>query len=202
MSLHFHFASSAGTAVAVLLLAVPAATMAGTQSLRADQVSDEAYEVTTIHDRLTDSTRVTVALNGSSRRFGLGSRIWLDVSFTHAGPRLTAPPEAVVLTLASFTPARGGWAFAHPQRLRIQSGKTLQVAVPAAEYEKLPAGLFDAGRREMLSFRIATAQFVAMAAEPELELKAGTARMRLRKRAMGMLRDVARRLTPASAGAR
>lgn len=142
MSLHFHIASSAGTAAAALLLAVPMATMAGTQSFRADQASDEAYEVTTIYDRLTDSTRVTVALKGSSRPFGLGSRIWLDVSFTYAGPRLTIPPEAVVLTLAGFTPARGGWAFAHPQRLRIRSGETLELAVPATEYEKLPVGLF------------------------------------------------------------
>lgn len=105
-------------------------------------------------------------------------------------------------TPVSFTPARGGWAFSHPQDLRILSGKTLKLEVPAGEYEKLRVGMFDAGRREMLSFRIPTEQFVAMAAEPELELKAGSARMHLRKRAMGMLRDVARRLAPAATGAR
>ncbi|MGH7483428.1 MAG: hypothetical protein ACRELV_14845, partial [Longimicrobiales bacterium] len=142
MSLHVHIASSAGAAAAVLQLAVPAATIARAQSFRAGQASDQAYEVTTIHDRLTDSTRVTVALKGSSRRFGLGSRVWLDVSFTYAGRQLTVPPEAVVLTLASFTPARGGWAFAHPQKLRVQSGHTVRLEVPAAEYEKLRVGLF------------------------------------------------------------
>jgi hypothetical protein len=200
MSLHFPIVWSVGT-VAVLQLVVPAASPARAQSFRGDRGSDAAYQVSTIYDRLTDSTRVSVALKKSSRPFGLRSRVWLDVSFTHSGARLTAPPESVVLTLMSFTPARGGWAFAHPQRLRVVSGESVKLELPAAEYEKLRAGLFDTGRREMLSFRIPTGQFVAMAAEPELELKAGNARMRLRGRAMDMLRDVARRLKPASAEA-
>jgi hypothetical protein len=201
MSLHFPIAWSVGSA-AVLQLAVPAAVPVRAQSFQADRASDAAYEVSTIYDRVTDSTRVSVALKGSSRPFGLGSRVWLDVSFTHSGPRLTVPPEAVVLTLESFTPARGGWAFAHPERLRVESGESVKLELPATEYEKLPVGLFDAGRREMLSFRIPTGQFVAMAAEPELELKAGDARMRLRGRAMDMLRDVARRIKPVGAEAR
>jgi hypothetical protein len=145
MSLHFHIASAVGTAVAVVQLAVPAATAARAQSFQADRASG-----------------------------------------------------AVVLTLASFTSARGGWAFAHPQRLRIVSGESPELELPAAGYEKLRVGLFDAGRREMLSFRIPAEQFVAMAAQSELELKAGKAKMRLGKREMGMLRDVVRRLSPAS----
>jgi hypothetical protein len=126
----------------------------------------------------------------------------LDVSFTYAGSRLTVPPEAVTLTLESFTPSRGGWAFSHPQALRISSGKTLKLEVPAADYEKLRVGLFDAGRREVLSFRIPTGEFVGMTTEAELELKAGKARIRLRDRGMGMLREVARRLQQASAEGR
>jgi hypothetical protein len=177
------------------------ATMARAQSFK-DRATGAAYDVSTIYDRLTDSTRVAIGVRGRSRPFGLGSRVWLDVSFTYAGRRPTVPPEAVSLTLRSFTPARGGWAFSRPQDLRILSGKTLKLEVPAAEYEKLRVGLFDAGRREVLSFRIPTQQFVAMAAEPELELKAGNARMRLRDRQMEMLRDVARRLMPAAAEAR
>jgi hypothetical protein len=183
-------------------LAVPAATPARAQNFQADRASNAIYEVSTIRDRLTESTRVTVALKGSSRPFGLGSRIWLDVSFTHSGGQMSDPPEAVVLTLESFTPARGGWAFAHPQPLRVVSGESVKLELPATEYEKLGVGLFDGGRREMLSFRIRTEAFVAMAAEPELELKAGNATMRLRGRAMDMLRDVTRRLKPATAEAR
>jgi hypothetical protein len=201
MSLRFPLARSAGATVVVLQLAVPTA-MARAQNFRADRGSDAPYEISTIYDRLTDSTRVSVALKGSSRPFGLGSRIWLDVSFTHPGPRLTVSPEAVVLTLRSFTPARGGWAFAHPERLRVVSGESVKLELPAAQYEKLRVGLFDAGRREMLSFRIPTKELVAMAAEPELELKAGNARMRLRGRALDMLRDVTRRLKPAGPEAR
>ncbi len=198
MLLRFSLARSARTTAVVLQLAVPTA-MAPAQSFQAGRASRAAHEVSTTYDRLTDSTRVSVALNGSSRPFGLRSRIWLDVSFTHPGPRLTVLPEAVVVTLRSFTPARGGWAFAHPERLRVVSGESVKLELPAAAYEKLRVGLFDAGRREMLSFRIPTGQFVAMATEPELELKAGNARMRLRGRAMEMLRAVSRRLKPASA---
>ena len=193
----------AALATAAILVPLRAATApARAQSFQAGRASAAAYQVSTLYDRLTDSTRVSVALNGSSRPFGLGSRVWLDVSFTHSGPRLMVPPEAVVLTLESFTPARGGWAFARPQRLRLVSGKSVKLEVPAAQYEKLPVGLFDAGRREMLSFRIATGELIAMAAEPELELKAGNARMRLRARAMEMLRDVTGRLKPANVEAR
>lgn len=200
-SLHLPIAWSAGTA-AVLQLATSVAAPARAQSLQGEHASNAAYEASTIYDRLTDSTRVSIALNASSRPFGLGSRIRLGASFTRSGTRLIIPPPSVVLTLESFTPARGGWAFAHPQRLRVVSGQTVKLEVSAAEYEKLPVGLFDAGRREMLSFRIPTGEFVAMAAEPELELKAGNARMRLRGRAMDMLREVARRLKPASEQAR
>lgn len=200
--MHTHIASAAGAVVALAQLVVPAATTAGAQSFQAGRASAAAQEVSTIYDRLTDSTRVSVALKRSSRSFGLGSRVWLDVSFTHAGARLVVPPEYVVLTLASFTPTRGGWAFAHPQRLRVVSGESLELDLPAGEYQKLRAGLFDAGRREMLSFRIATERFVAMAAQSELELKAGKAKMRLRQREMSMLREVVRRLTPASTGER
>jgi hypothetical protein len=197
----YRFRAALAAALILLPLRV-AAPPVGAQSFRGDRASNAAYEVNTIYDRLTDSTRVSVALKGSSRPFGLRSRVWLDVSFTYSGPGLTVPPEAIVLTLRSFTPARGGWAFAHSQPLRVVSGERVKLELPAAEYEKLRVGLFDAGRREMLSFRIPTGEFVAMAAESELELKAGKARMRLRGRAMAMLRDVARRLEPANAGAR
>lgn len=194
MSLHLHFSSSMWAAAAALHLMSPAAALASAQSLLADRRS--VYNVTTIYDRLTDSTRVTVGLKGSSRPFGLGSRVWLHLSFTHRGVRLTAPPEAVVLTLESFTPARGGWAFAHPQKLRVRSGKNDKLEVPAAQYAKLRVGLFDAGRREELSFRIPTEQFTALAAEPEIEFKAGNASIRFRDRRMEMLWEVVRRMTP------
>ncbi len=202
MSLHSHVVWSAAMVAGVLQLADPTATAARAQGLRRDRAGGAGYVVSTIYDRLTDSTRVAITLKGSSRPFGLGSRVWLNVSFTHPGRRLTIPPQAVSLTLESFTPARGGWAFARPQSLRILSGESLQVEVPAGEYEKLRVRLFDSGRRELLSFRVPTERFVAMAAEPELELKAGNARMRLGERSMGMLRDVARRLTPTGTKAR
>jgi hypothetical protein len=177
--------------------AAPALSSRQSQSVQADAAAkDSVYETTTNYDRLTDSTRVTVVLKGSSRPFGLGSRVSLDLSFTYPGVHLTAPPEAVVLTLESFTPARGGWAFAHPQQLRVRSGKTVKLEVPAAHYAQLRVGLFDAGRREELSFRIPTEQFTPLAGEPEVEFKAGNASIRFRDARMEMLREVVRRMTP------
>lgn len=158
------------------------------------------YSITRVHDRVTDSTRVTAVWQESSRRFGLKSRAWLDVSFAYAGRRMTAPPAVVILTLESFTPARGGWAFARPQKLRVRSGRSMKVDVPAAQYVKRPVSLFDTGRREMLSFRIPTDQFAAIVAQPELDLKAGNASFRLSGWKMDMLRDVVASMTAMGRG--
>lgn len=194
MSLHLNLSPPGRAAAVAFHLMWPAAAVASAQRFQDQQSS--VYEVATIYDRLTDSTRVTVMLKGSSRPFGLGSRVWLDLSFMHRGVRLTVPPEAVVLTLRSFTPARGGWAFAHSRKLRVRSGKRDKLEIPAGEYAKLRVGLFDRGRREELSFRIPAEQFIALAAEPEIQLTAGNASIRFRDRRMKMLQEVVRRMTP------
>jgi hypothetical protein len=115
----------------------------------------------------------------------------------------THPFRAAPAGAAILLPLRAEAELAAPaaMQLRILPGKTLKLELPAAS-ETRPVGLFDSERREMLSFRVPTEQFVAIAAEPELELKAGNARTRLRTQGMSMRRDVARRLTPASAGVR
>jgi hypothetical protein len=180
---------------AAMLLMVPGATGAKAQSNRVPWAKPEPYQVLTTYDRLADSTRVTVVLEGGSRPTGLGSRAWLDASFSYSGAQLTAPPEEIVLTLESFTPARGGWAFSRRQKLRVRSGKSLQLEVPNIEYVRLPVGLFDSGRREALSFRIPAERLAALLTEPELEFKAGNAKIRFRQENMEMLREMVRRMT-------
>ena len=197
MSLHLHLTRSTLLAAVLLPLVNPEATVVAAQSLQTN--SKPVYQVSTVYDRLTDSTRVTVLMKRGSRPFGLGSRVWLDLSFTHRGARLTVPPEAVVLTLESFTPARGGWAFARPRKLRVRSEGNVKLEVPAARYAKLPVGLFAPGRREELSFRIPAVQFTALAAEPEIEFQAGNARIHFLSQGMEMLREVVRQLTPGGA---
>jgi hypothetical protein len=49
-----------------------------------------------------------------------------------------------------------------------------------------------AGRRESLSSRIPAEQFTALAARPELRLKAGKASVRLGDRRMAVLRELVR----------
>jgi hypothetical protein len=73
--------------------------------------------------------------------------------------------------------------------LRVLSGKTLKLELPAATYEKLPVKLFDTGRRELLTFTLPTERLAAILAEPELQIKAGNARVRLRHRDLAALRE-------------
>jgi hypothetical protein len=116
-------------------------------------------------------------------------------AFTFPGSQLQTPPAFVTLSLESWTPARGRWAFAHPRKLRVETGKTRLATIPAAGYVKRPVHLFDRWRREELSFRIAPEEFATLAREPELVMKAGSATVRLDKRRMERLRVLMRQMT-------
>lgn len=134
--------------------------------------------------------------------FGLDSMVWLLASFTFPGRRLLAPPVFAVPSLESWTPARGGWAFAHPRELRLEAGKTRLATIPAAGYVKGPVRLFDRGRREELSFRIEPEKFAALARQPEPMLKAGSATVRWDKRRMERVRALVREMTVLDRGSR
>jgi hypothetical protein len=183
-------ALAAGLIAALDLAPLAAPWLAAQQFRDRDRVT-AASHVTSVYDRVTDSTRVTASLGGSPI-FGLGSRVWLDASFVYPGRELVWPPDVIVLSLDSFTPSKGGWAFAHPQTLRVKYGKTLLLEVPTAQYLKRPVGLFDAGRREVLSFRIPLAELASMAEQPELALKVGNASLRLKEHRMEVLRTFLR----------
>ncbi len=179
-----------------LFLTLLAAGPAQSQTHFSERGRARGYQVSSLYDRETDSTRVTFTVLGSSRPFGLKSRAWMDLSFTYPGRRLTSPPQVVLLTLQSFTPSRGGWAFARPQELRIACADEEKLRLAPALYEKLPVHLFDPGRREVLSFRIPAREIVAMAGEELLSVKVGRAEVRFRERRMAMLRDLVAAMTP------
>lgn len=194
-----HFARSLGVVASVLPLALPGTALAAQRFNH--RSTTPGYVIAVTRDRLTDSTRVTATLSAPSSPFGPGSRAWLDLSFAFAGARLPTRPAFLNLTLESWTPARGGWAFAHPVSLKIRSGDSLRLELPAAGYVKRPVGLFDSGRREALWFAIPSTDFTRMARLPELVFSAGRARFRVRER-MDMLREVVRRMTPPGRGPR
>ena len=194
-----HLARSLGAAASMLQLAVPVAGPAVAQGFGPRSAAASAYQLVVIHDRVTDSSRVTAAFAARSKPFGLDSRAWLDISFTFAGVRLITAPSFVVLTIESWTPARGGWAFAHPESLHVQSGDSIRLDVPATGYVKRRVHLFDSGRREVLWFDIPSTDFTRLAGAPELSFRAGNARFRVRQR-MEMLREVIRRMTPVERG--
>lgn len=154
-----------------------------------------SYSVSRIYDRVTDSTRVSAALGSTSRPFRLGSRAWLSISFTVPGKQLQAAPAFVVLAVESWTPPRGGWAFARPRELKVEAGKTRLATIAAEEYVKGRVHLLDSGRREELSFRISAEELAVLAQEPELVWKAGSAVIRMDRERMARLRAVVTEMT-------
>ena len=194
-----HLARSVGAAASILQLTVPMISLTAAQGFGPTSAAARTYRVAVVHDRLTDSTRLNASFVASSKPFGLDSRAWLDLSFSFAGVRLIAAPAFVVLTIESWTPGRGGWAFAHPQSLHIESGDSIRLDVPAAGYMKRKVHLFDSGRREVLWFDIPSAEFTRLAGAPELTLRVGNAQIRVRQR-MEMLREVLRRMTSLERG--
>ncbi|MFL5495204.1 MAG: hypothetical protein ACJ8DC_12545 [Gemmatimonadales bacterium] len=194
-----HLALSIGAAASMLQIAAPMRIVAAAQGFDRKKTAANAYQIAVVHDRVTDSSRVSASFTATSKPFGLDSRAWLDLSFAFPGARLVTPPPAVVLTIESWTPARGGWAFAHPERLRIESGDSIRLEFPAAGYLKRRVHLFDTGRREVLWFDIPSSDFTRLAGAPELIFRAGRARFRVRER-MEMLHEVLRRMTPLERG--
>ena len=189
-----------GAVASMLQVAVPMSSVVAAQGFGPRGTAANAYRVAVVYDRLTDSTRVSATFNESSQPFGLDSRAWLDFSFTFSGARVVTQPSALVLTIESWTPGRGGRAFAHPEPLHIQSGDSLRLEFPAAGYLKRRVHLFDTGRREVLWFDIPSSAFARLAGAPELMLAAGRARFRVRER-MGMLHEMLRRMAPVERGA-
>lgn len=185
-------AASIGAFGAVVEVAPPTVPAAVAQEFRARARADKSYPVTRLYDRVTDSTRVSTWIGSSRRPFGLGSRVWLSASFTFPGRRLRTSPAVAVFSLESWTPARGGWAFARPRELRVETGKVRIATIPAAAYVKRPVHLFDRGRSEELSFHLTQDEVTRLAGEPELVLKAGGASLRLDKHQMERIRALAK----------
>jgi hypothetical protein len=194
-----HLARSVGAAASILQLSVPMISLTAAQGFGPRSAVASTYRIAVVHDRLTDSTRLSASFTASSQPFGLDSRAWLDLSFSFAGVRLIAAPAFVALTIESWTPGRGGWAFAHPQSLHIESGDSIRLDVPATGYAKRRVHLFDSGRQDVLWFDIPSADFTRLAEAPELIFRVGNARIRAHQR-MEMLREVLRRMTPLERG--
>jgi hypothetical protein len=195
-------AALAGSLGATVALVPPVVPTVLAQDFRNRVRAENSFAVSRLYDRVTDSTRVAAVLSSSSRPFGLGSTAWLLAAFTFPGRQLQAPPALVVLSLESWTPSRGGWAFARPRELRVETGKTRLTTIPAAGYVKRPVHLFDRGRREELSFRIEPGEFAALARQPELVMKAGSATVRLDKRRMERLQALVNEMTVPDRGSR
>ena len=184
-------------------LAIPVAVLAvatGTSRSEAQDFRDHRqhqylYYVVPIHDRVTDSTRISAMLLTGVGWFGSGAKVWLTASFAFPGRRLVTQPDTVELALDSFAREGSKWAFSHARELRVEVDNSVRLEVPARDYVRVGKGLLDRGRRELLSFRIPAREFIDLGQEREVILQAGSARFELNSHAMEMIRDLIRRMT-------
>ena len=174
---------------------VPAAPTAVAQDFAHRRRSESQYQPVTLYDRVADSTHVSLLLGHSSKPFGLGSTVWAHATFAFKGRRPPPQSTSAVVILDSWTPSRGGWAFAHPQALQVRDGQVRLATIPASQYVKRKVHLFDAGRREVLSFRVAADTLATFSRQPALILRAGNAVVPLTARGMEALRVLVREMT-------
>jgi hypothetical protein len=189
-----HLAIGLGLVTLGVLLA-PAAPIALGQDFAHRRRSDSQYQPVSLYDRVADSTRVSLLLGHTAKPFGLGSTVWAHATFTFKGRRPPPRPGSAVVTFDSWTPGRGGWAFAHPQALQVRDGQARLATIPASQYIKRKTHLFDTGRREVLSFRVAADTLATFSRQPELILRAGRAVVPLTARGMEALRILVREMT-------
>ena len=155
-------------------------------------MADRQDVVITTYDRVEDRTRVTIVLVPVSRRFGLGSSAWLDVSFSYPGRQLREPPDSLLFAVESFTPARGGWAFKRSLMLRAEAGEEMRLEYPTSEYTRYPVRVFDQGRRELLLFQVSAVEIPVLTNVDELTLRVGHWKARLTEEQLELLRNIAR----------
>ena len=142
------------------------------------------HSITLIYDRVTDSSIATLTFPIESRTFKMRSRIWADFSLAYSGRRPIASPKAVRYTFQGFEASRGGRTFGRLEELRITSR--------GAEKLRITSEPSAVGPRGVLSFRIPTAAFVALAREERLDIRARRVRLILRQPEMSMIRELLR----------
>ena len=155
------------------------------------------YRVFTVYDRVANTTRLTVVPVRRGRRSLERASVSFSVSVTYPGPELTTVPDSVEFLFMAFAPARSGWALAHPDPLKLTVDDSLQAEIPSTSYRRLPVALTANGRREMIVYRVAVPQVMALAAAPESQLKVGRFTIRLDQYGREGLRALTARLVSA-----
>lgn len=155
------------------------------------------YQMITVYDRVTNHTRVTVVPFQKSRRSPDRASVSFAVSITYQGRQLTMPPDSVEFIFTAFAPARSGWALAHPGPLKLTVDDSVQAEIQSSSYQRLAVALTARGRREMIAYRVAIPQLMALAAAPEGKLKVGRFTIKLDEYGREGLRALAARLVPA-----
>ena len=155
------------------------------------------YQLSSIYDRVTDRTRVTVVPRQKYRPSYNQPNVSFSVSVTYSGREPTPAPDSVVFEVAVFSPARGGWPLAHPERLKVTLNDTIHLEFPSADYRRMSVHLNDRGRNETLDFRIPTTDFLSLAASSRARLKIGRFTIKLDQPGLDGLRALVPWLMPA-----
>jgi len=156
-----------------------------------------SYQMSAVYDRVNKTTRLTVVPAQNYRPSSDRASVSFAMSITYPGRDLTTAPDSVEFLFTAFAPARSGWALAHPGTLKITVDDSLNATIPSSSYQRLNVQLTARGRTEMIVFRVATPQVMALAAATEGKLKIGRFTIKLEERGLEAVRALAARLAPA-----
>ena len=154
------------------------------------------YVLSAIYDRVLRRTRVTVVPMPVTHLSVDQPMMSPAATIEYPGQEPVEPPHTVELELTAFSPARSGWALAHPQSLEILLEDSIRSVYPAVDYERLPVGLRDPGRRETVRYRIPTADFLKVVTASRVRFKVGRMTTRLDDRGILGFRALIARAVP------
>lgn len=164
---------------------------------RAAASSSAGYQLNVIYDRVTHRTRVSLLTFHRVERTPDHASASLAVSASYQGQELSELPDSVEFDFTTFAPIRRGWALGHATDLKVTLSNAALV-FRAAEYRKMALRLGDPYRKEMLNFRVATTDLIALLRASPVELKLGRFQFRIDEPGLDGLRAFTRLLMPAT----
>jgi hypothetical protein len=146
------------------------------------------YQLTSVHDRIAHSTRVSVQSFQRSEHIADGSFVRFTVAVTYPGHAFAATHDSVELEFVGSSPLRRGWAIGRPAQLLAVLGDSVPLAFPSVEYRRTPTHLGDSRRIDVLLFRIASIDLMALASSDQVSLRVGRFTIKLDERGLEPLR--------------
>lgn len=152
------------------------------------------YQLNSVHDRVTNQTRVSVQSFRRSAPVADGAFMTFSIAVNSPFQAPGATLDSVEVEFTGFAPLRRGWAFGSPRTLTAILDDSLRYEVPAADYFRAPLRLGDSRRSDVMRFRIPRSRFIVLTASTRLNLKVGRFTIKLDRYGLEALRAFSRKL--------